>query len=160
MNRDIGWLLAPLVALAVFAFVLVQTLAALESSGVWSRGRRVAAVAADDPLVLLDATIAPLPAAVAPTRDPFATGSAPVNTTPAASGPKKPAPPPAPARPVLTAIVYDADPRALVRWQGRDYSVRAGGLFDVFQVVSISRDQVVLKRGDESIVLQRKPQGD
>jgi hypothetical protein len=68
---------------------------------------------------------------------------------------------PAPvARPVLTAIVWDADPRALVRWQGREWTVRAGALFDEFQVVSITRDQVTLSRGTESIVLQRKPQGD
>jgi hypothetical protein len=61
---------------------------------------------------------------------------------------------------VLTAIVYDADPRALVRWMGRDWTVRPGGLFDDFQVTSITRDQVTLSRGSETIVLQRKTQGD
>jgi hypothetical protein len=61
---------------------------------------------------------------------------------------------------VLTAIVFDADPRALVRWQGREYTVRPGGIFAEFEVESITRDQVVLKRGPENIVLRRKPQGD
>ncbi len=61
---------------------------------------------------------------------------------------------------MLTAIVFDADPRALLRWNGRDYSVRPGGLFDDFQVVSITRDQVVLSRNGENIVLQRKSQGE
>ncbi len=70
--------------------------------------------------------------------------------------PPKPVPP---ALPTLTAIVFDNDPRAIVRWNGRDWDVRQNALFDVFQVVSISRDQVVLRRGDESIVLKR-PQGD
>lgn len=162
MNRDIGWILVPLVALAVLAFVLWQTMGSLSASGAWARGGRAPVASPDDPFVLLDRVISPPTSAVrAAVRDPFTTGAAPtVTASPENTGPRKPAAPPPPARPVLTAIVWDADPRALVRWQGRDYSVRPGGLFDEFQVVSITRDQVVLRRGDENIVLARKPQGE
>ncbi len=162
MNRDIGWILVPLVALAVLAFVLWQTMNSLSVSGAWARGGRAPVAAPDDPFVLLDRVISPATSAASVAgRDPFTTGAAPVaSASPVNTGPKKPVPPPAPARPILTAIVWDGDPRALVRWQGREYSVRSGGLFDEFQVVSITRDQVVLRRGDESIVLPRKPQGE
>jgi len=61
---------------------------------------------------------------------------------------------------VLTTIVFDADPRATVRWDGRDYSVRAGALFADFRVVSITRDQVVLDHAGESVVLKLPRKGD
>jgi hypothetical protein len=61
---------------------------------------------------------------------------------------------------VLTAIVWDADPRAVVRWNGRDYTVHSGALFDQFQVVGITQTQITLSRGGETFTLQRKPQGD
>jgi hypothetical protein len=64
------------------------------------------------------------------------------------------------ARPVLTAILTDNDPRALIRWKDREWTVREGGLFDEFQVLSITRDQVTLRRGDATVVLQRKNPGD
>lgn len=161
MNRNIGWLLGPLSAIALFAFIVWQTLGALSASGAWVRPGKIPAVAADDPFVFLDA-LAAAPGAAPPAslRDPFGNAAAAAPTPGPAAGPRKPVVPPAPPKPVLTAIVWDADPRAIVRWQGQDYSVHNGGLFDVFQVVSISRDQVVLKRGDENIVLQRKQQGE
>jgi hypothetical protein len=164
VNRDISWLLAPLVAIGVFAFVLWQTMGALSASGAWARGGKAPIAAPNDPFVLLDAVVAPTLAPAPPAsagRDPFQTGAAPAPAkAPAAKGPAVAPKPVAPARPLLTAIVFDADPRALLRWNGRDYSVRPGGLFDDFQVVSITRDQVVLSRNGENIVLQRKPQGE
>ena len=79
----------------------------------------------------------------------------------APSRPVKPIERPAPpAVPVLTAIVWDNDPRALVHWKDREWTVREGGLFDEFQVVSITRDQVSLRRGDATLVLQRRNLGD
>jgi hypothetical protein len=66
----------------------------------------------------------------------------------------------APPVPILTAIVWDNDPRALVHWKDRDWTVREGGLFDEFLVVSITRDQVSLRRGDATLVLQRRNLGD
>lgn len=62
--------------------------------------------------------------------------------------------------PLLTAIVWDDDPRALVRWNGREWTIREGGLFDEFQVVHISREQVTLRRGDATLVLHRRNPGD
>jgi hypothetical protein len=93
-------------------------------------------------------------------RDPFGYGA--VAAVPSTLGPvvRKPVVPPPPQWPVLTAIVFDADPRAQLRWRGTIYSVRQGALFDEFVVVSISRDQVVLKRGTDSFILQRKTQGE
>jgi len=67
---------------------------------------------------------------------------------------------PPPALPILTAIVWDNDPRALVHWKDREWTVREGGLFDEFLVVSITRDQVSLRRGDATLVLQRRNPGD
>lgn len=62
--------------------------------------------------------------------------------------------------PILTAIVWDNDPRALVRWKDREWTVREGGLFDEFRVVSITRDEVRLLRGEATIVLQRRNLGE
>lgn len=162
MNRDAGRLLAPLLAAALFAFVLWQTVHALQDSGVWRFGVRRTVAPAADPLADLDGVIARVQDAAppAPGRNPFAYGAAaprPETLTPVVH---KPAPPPVPEVPVLTAIVFDADPRAQIRWKGREYTVRNGGLFDEFVVVSISRDQVVLKRGADNVVLQRKAQGE
>lgn len=162
MNRDIGRFVAPFLAVALFAFVVTQTLHALQSSGVWRFGARKSYVPPPDPLAGLDGLLA---RAQAPTfsgasRDPFGYGAvaqAPGDDRPVVRRPVVPRPP---ALPVLTAVVYDADPRALVRWEGREYTVRPGGIFAEFEVDSISRDQVVLKRGPERIVLRRKPQGE
>lgn len=160
MNRDVGRLLAPAFALLVLALVLWQTLGALQAAGVWRLGPPPASAPAADPLASLDARIARAlhSGFTGASRDPFGFGSAtPQPAGPVSAAPRRPAPPPAPAVPVLTAIIFDADPRAIVRWDGREYSVRAGSLFAEFEVVSIARDQVVLKRGTESLVLRRQP---
>lgn len=161
MNRDAGRLLAPLLGIGLFAYVLVQTGHALQDSGVWRFGARRLAAPPVDPLAELDGTIARAQSAPfeGSPRDPFVYGAdqRPEVLTRIVH---RLAPPPAPERPVLTAVVFDADPSAVVRWKGREYSVRTNGIFDEFVVVSISRDQVVLKRDTETIVLQRKPRGD
>lgn len=161
MNRDAGRLLAPLLAVAVFVYVLLQTGHALQDSGVWRFGARRMAAPPADPFVELDGTIARVQSAPfdASPRDPFVYG--PVERSSVLERVVRRLTPPAPPeRPVLTAVVFDADPSAVVRWKGREYSVRTNGIFDEFVVMSISREQVVLKRGSETIVLQRKPQGD
>jgi hypothetical protein len=162
MKMDARELLAPLLALAVLAMVFLQTSGAMRRSGVWRANvTKMARVRAEDPYVALDRHIAEgRKADTSPTsRDPFGF----VQAAPLASGPvrpRKPAVPPPPPRPQLTAIVWDADPRALVHWNDRDYTIRTNDLFDVFRVVSITREQVVLQRGSESVVLKRPNQGD
>lgn len=117
MNRA-GRFLAPLLALGVFAFVLVQTLGALQDSGVWRFSGRHALPAPPDPLLALDGVLARQQAAsfAGGARDPFAFGAAPARTEEVRPVVRRPVVPPPPAVPVLTAIVYDADPRAIVRW--------------------------------------------
>jgi hypothetical protein len=162
MKRDADRFLAPLIAVALFAFVVVQTLHALHDSGVWRFGVRKAYVPPADPLAELDGLIASAqrPTFAGAARDPFGYGA--VTTVPDPLKPlvHKPVVPPPPEVPVLTAIVFDADPRAQLRWKGHEYTVHEGGLFAEFVVGSITRDQVVLKRRDETIILQRKPQGE
>ena len=162
VNRDISAFLAPLLAVVLLAVVLTQTFAALRTTGVFVGRAPAAVVAPDDPYQSLDRRLGGdhTPVAIADIRDPFAFEAAQVAVRPAHPGPGRPVVKPPPARPVLTAIVYDAEPRALVRWKDREWTIHAGGLFDEFQVVSITRDQVLLKRGDETIVLQRRPQGE
>lgn len=160
MSPRLASVFTALVALVLLAFVASETIAALHASGVWLGHARVAPRPAD-PLAEVEHILsrpATFPAAVA-LRDPFQFGAAPAPVAHAATVTRRRAPPP-PLQPVLTAIVWDADPRALVRWKDRDWTIRAGGLFDEFQVLDISRDQVKLARGSETIVLQRKPQGE
>ena len=162
MNRDISTFLGPLAAVLLFAFVVWQTVGALAATGVWHREGRSRVAAPADPFVSLDGLVVDpgARAARSAVRDPFVYGGATAPTTATNRVARQPVKPVAPARPQLTAIVWDADPRALVRWKDHEYTVRAGGLFGEFQVVSITREQVILRRGDESIVLQRKSQGE
>jgi hypothetical protein len=162
MNRDIGRFAAPFLALALLALVVTQTLNALQESGVWRFGTRKVFVPPADPLADLDGQVARAQRASfsGATRDPFGYGA--VAPRPGEGRPvvRRPVVPRPPAVPVLTAIIFDEDPRALVRWEGRQYTIRPGRLFADFEVESIAHDQVVLKRGSESIVLRRKPQGE
>lgn len=152
-------LFAPVVGLGVLALVLNVTLTALQRSGTWNRARQAARAPRANPYAGLDQLISSRGsgAPALALRNPFGYGGA---TTVVASspGPRRPAPPPPPPVPVLTSIVWDADPRATIRFNGRDYSVRPAALFDDFRVVSISRDQVVLDRGGESLVLRLSPE--
>ena len=166
MNRDPGTWISPIVALAVLVAAVLQTLGALGASGAfgWRSARPLPKVppayqaierALDrrDPHFTFEGM-----------RDPFMYGR------PAGDNEGR-APVPVPVRPhlvvqapepvpVVTAIVFDSDPRALVHWKDRDWTVRQGGLFDEFQVLSITRDQVTLRRGDAELVLKRRKPGE
>ncbi len=167
MKRDVTFLLGPLVAIAVLAVVLWHTGTALRDTGAFRNSATPPPSTANDPYVALDRRLGtPLHDLTSESiRDPFGGPAVTAAATPDTARARKPGPrippkPVPPPAPTLSAIVFDnSDPRAIVRWDGRSYEVRQGALFDAFQVVSITREQVVLRRGDESIVLKR-PQGD
>ena len=159
MRIDLRSLAAPLLGALVLALTLHHTLGALRTSGAWQRPAYVTARPAT-PYTRLDHRLARAPApAPANARDPFTYGGA-AAARPATPGRRGPAPAPAASRPVLTAIVWDADPWATLRWGGREYNVRTGALFADFRVVSISRDEVVLDRDGASVVLRLPPKGE
>ena len=147
MKLDARSLIGPLIATLVLAVVVQQTVDALHRAGHWSPPRRVGvAHAANDPYAMLDQAIGrAASAASSPVRDPFAYYSAPVAVTTHVSRPHVVKPPRIPD-PVLTAIIWDSDPRALIRFNGRDYTVRSGGQFAEYRVSSISRERVVLDK--------------
>ena len=161
MNRAPEAWLPPLVALAVLVTAGTQTVAALRVTGAFGWQTDAVSVAVppayDAVNRALDRHDPRL--ALATVRDPFT-----VRPTVAPQPPVRPvkvvARPAPPEVPILTAIVWDNDPRALVHWKDRDWTVREGGLFDEFLVVSITRDQVSLRRGDATLVLQRRNLGD
>lgn len=160
MTLDAKALVPVLAAALILALILTLTREALNLSGAWQRAS-AAAAATPSPYAGLDRDIArTLPPRISITRDPLRGTIAPVAmvTHPGKpTPPKKPAPPPVP---VLTSIIFDADPRATVRWDGREYSVRPGALFADFRVLSISREQVVLERAGESVVLRLPKRGE
>ena len=160
MSRGPEAWLPPLVAIAVLITAGTQTVAALRVTGAfgWQTDAVPVAVppayeAVNRALDRRDPRLA-----LAAVRDPFT-----ARPMVAARPPVRPVTvvaKVAPPVPILTAIVWDNDPRALVHWKDRDWTVREGGLFDEFLVVSITRDQVSLRRGDATLVLQRRNLGD
>lgn len=155
--RIFGWLLA----LLLLALVMQQTAGALHASGVWARPRREAPAAS--PYAGLERMLgtARRGPAEAAQRDPFAFGraTAPAPERPAAI--RRPVKAAEPARPQLTAIVWvENNPSATIRWNGKDRTVQVNTLFDEFRVRGITRDQVILERGGESLVLQLPRKGD
>jgi len=163
---DLRRFLAPLLAALVLAAVLQQISGALRQAGTWRPASRAARVQQEDPYSRVEAVLArtPPPGAYERMRNPFVFGSAP---EPATAGVERrprrvqPVTPAAPARPVLTSIVWDSrDPRATVRYDGRDISVRENSLFADYRVRSISSTQLVLERRGETIVLTFRPKGD
>ena len=162
MKLDTRTIVSPLLALVILFAIANFTREALTLSGAWRRARNVARQNAPDPFAPIDRMLAAAPPPRATSlRDPFGT-AAPALAVNARRDfrPHVKAPPPPPPAPVLTSIVFDADPRATVRWNGRDYSVRAGALFADFRVVSIARDQVVLDHFGSSMVLQLPRKGE
>jgi len=158
-------LLVPAVALVVLVLTLQQTLGALRASGSWQPRSKTPRVHSEDPYTRVDDLFAQDRNGMSAdqVRNPFAFGSA--RPVPVAGGPVKPVTPKpvtpvAPPRPMLTSIVWDSDPRATVRYDGRDYSVRTNSLFAEFKVKSITSNEVVLDRNGESIVLSLRPKGD
>ena len=161
MRFDLTRLLGPLLAALTLVLIVQQTVGALRASGVWGR-RHAAAVPAASPFARIEGLLAPAAhSSMATTRDPFAFGRAPVP-----EAVRKPAAPPkvtpaVPARPVLTSIVWlESNPSATLRWNGRDYPVQINTLFDEFRVQNITRNQVTLVRGGETLVLQLPKKGD
>lgn len=165
MKRDWTTWFSPVVALAVLVTVGVQTNAALRVTGAFGTGGTTASTPMSPAFRTLEAALDRQDAGVVREglRDPFRFAR-PVADTPAAAPDRtEPRPRTAPAveaRPVLTAILFDDDPRALIRWKDREWTIRQGGLFDDFVVVGITRDQVTLRRGESSIVLRRPTPGD
>jgi len=162
VNRGPETWLPPLVAVAVLLAAGTQIVGALRVTGAfgWQPDAVPVAVppAYESVNGALDRHDPRL--AIAGVRDPFSARAAIAVTDPRPK-PKPiavaPEPPPVP---VLTAIVWDSDPRALVHWKDREWTVREGGLFDEFQVVSITREQVSLRHGESTLVLQRRNPGD
>jgi hypothetical protein len=161
MRLDAGKLLVPLLAALILILTLRQTMSALKSSGSWQGRPRAARVRAEDPYARLDHLLA-RPLVDAPpdrVRDPFGYGPSPAPV----AGPRvaqRPRTPPAPPRPNLTAIIWDNDPRATIRYADQNYSVRENSLFADFRVKSITRTQVVLERNGEPLVLTLSPKGE
>lgn len=161
MSRGPEAWLPPLVAIAVLITAGTQTVSALRVTGAfgWQTDAVPVAVppAYDAVNRALDRRDPRL--ALAAVRDPF-TARPTVVARPLVRPVTVVAKVAPPEVPILTAIVWDNDPRALVHWKDRDWTVREGGLFDEFLVVSITRDQVSLRRGDATLVLQRRNLGD
>ncbi len=167
MNRDASTWVSPLVAILVLAIVVVQTLGALKTTGAFGWQPPAARVTVAPAYQSLDRAIDRQDGSftLVDLRDPFAYGRPQGSADGRAGDPPPPRRPKpvaivVPAMPVLTAIVWDADPRALVHWQDRTWTIRAGGLFDQFEVVSITREQVTLRRGDETLVLRQRNYGE
>lgn len=158
-------LLVPAVALIVLFLTLQQTLGALRASGSWQSHTRTPRVRTEDPYTRVDDLFAQDRGSLSAdqVRNPFAFGNA--HPTPVTGGPVKPAPPkpvapPAPPQPTLTSIIWDSDPRATVRYDGRDFPVRVNSLFADFKVKSITSTEIVLDRNGETIVLGLRSKGD
>ena len=163
MKIDLARLLGPLVAALVLVLIVQQTLGALRAAGVWSH-RATTVAPKPSPYARIEGLLAPAARdSAATTRDPFVFGRAPapvVTRKPAAPRPA-PVAPVEPPRPLLTSIVWaEGNPSATLRWNDRDYPVQTNTLFDEFRVQSITRNQVTLVRGAETLVLQLPKKGD
>jgi hypothetical protein len=170
MKIDPRHLVAPLVGVFVLVMTVQQTFDALRASGAWQpeapRSARVVS-----PYERLDQILAraTAPSPLPELRDPFGYGAAPTPavTRPAIDRPRatpvpqQPVAAAQPARPTLTSIVWEpADPRATIRYDGRDFSVRVNSLFADFTVRSIRENEVVLDRNGQSLVLTLRQRGD
>jgi hypothetical protein len=164
MNRGPTGLLPFLVALAALATVGAVTSQALRSAGPWKNSGGRTRHLTSDPYTRLDNLLARSRAdsTIASTmRDPFGYGPPTVVARTSRSAAKKATPAPVP-QPVLTAIVSDANPAAVIRYQDRSYTVKPGDLFAEFRVISVTSDAVVLERGTERLTLaspQRRTKG-
>jgi hypothetical protein len=164
VNRDVGQWVSPIVAVVVLAVVTAQIFAALQVTGAFGWHAAAPRVLTSPAYRSLDRAIDRHDPSftVEGLRDPFMYGASGAHdgNDPPLPRRQKPAPPVVLAVPVLTAIVWDSDPRALIRWNEREWTVREGGLFDEFQVVRITRDHVTLRRGEETLELHRRNPGE
>lgn len=158
MKLDVRALIPAVLALLLLVVTVSQTAQALKQSGAWATTARHAPARPMDPYVLLDAQLEQRQSALktGAIRDPFTYGAAP---RPQQSAVRTYTPPPLP-RPVLTAILADNDPRALIRYEERSYSVKNGELFARFRVISITAQEVVLEDGGQRMVLRLPGKGD
>jgi len=158
MSLDLRGALPAVMALLFLIVIGVQTSDALKRSGAWTRARTASVHV--DPYANLDRQLETLGRTTpgsAP-RDPFSYAGGPVVVR-VDSGDARPRVR-RPPDPVLTAIVADEDPRALIRYEDRNYSVKTGDLFAEFRVMSVTRDEVVLDGGGRSLVLRRPGKGE
>lgn len=158
MRFDLRRLAGPLATVALLTLTLSQTIGALREAGAWSFRDPTSRASQRSPYEILDREIEGRLALEKPasSRDPFAFVERPARVQ--ATRAPRPRPVPPDPEPILTAIIYDADPRAIIRFDGRNYTVRANSLFADYTVVRITRDAVVLSRNGKQTVLQR-PQG-
>lgn len=115
----------------------------------------------DDPIPDLERRLAALDPAptLASLRDPFRFEDERTAVR-VLSKARRQADPPRPAPdPVLTAIIWDNDPRASIRWNGRDYIVKVNSQVSDYKVVTIGREQVRLAHAEESLVLRLQGKG-
>lgn len=160
MKLDLEALISPLIALVLLVLIVQQTLGALRATGAWGR-RHVATAHADDPYARLDRALAMRDSATTNMRDPFEFGRSPQTQVVVRHTTVKPPPEPqGPPPPVLTSIIFDNDPRATIRYNDRDYPVRVNSLFADYRVVSIARDQVVIDRSGQTLVLKLHSKGE
>jgi hypothetical protein len=159
-----AWI-APVVGALVLTLIMHHTISALRSGATW-RDESLAAPK-QNPYAPLDFLLSTPDTSALPTalRDPF--GYAPRPTLPRPAVVRTPAPvaqgpaaPPEVPMPTLTAIIWDTDPRATVRFDGRDFSVRENSLFADFTVKTIRPNEVVLDRNGQSLVLRLEKKGD
>jgi hypothetical protein len=162
VNLKPGAIIPAVVAIAILALTLQYTRSALQTSGAWRSPARSAVVDSGDSYSRIDQILArpSFQQDAVPTRNPFAYGQAPKPEVVAHATTVRRAPPPAPVLPQLTAILWDADPRALIRYDGRDYTVRENSLFAEFRVASITQSNVTLERNGSPIVLSLRPRGE
>ena len=158
MKLDLRPWLAPLFAVVLLGVTMKQTGDALRTSGTWPQRVHGAPARPPDPYARLDRVLdrGGAPTETQGLRDPFQFGPAP---RPAVAR-SVPAALPAAEPPVLTSIIWDSDPRATLRYDGRDFSVRENSLFADFRVTSITSTQVVLERNGEPLVLTLRSKGD
>jgi hypothetical protein len=152
-------ILPPLIALVVLIVIGSQTSDALRQSGTWAPAPKVTRVAVD-PYASLDRAIAAAnaPSDMGPLRSPFDFGRAPQPLRIVVHHAAPPTPPPVP---IVTAIVTGADQaRAIVVYDGANYSVKEGDLFAQYKVVSITAEQVVVDDGTARLVLKRPSKGE
>ena len=161
MNRDLRAYLPGILAVVLLAVVVAQTLEAFQRSGRWNPGRKTGWTTAD-PFERLERVLArpDHPPQIQGLRDPFDFARAGAAVRPTRTTGSNPGPVPTGPHPVLTAIVSDPqDPRAVIVYEGRNYSVKTGDLFAEFRVVSISADGVVLDDGRKRLVLHSPTKG-
>jgi len=158
VNLEAHGLLRAAGAGVMLALILVQSAGAPHVHSGRSRFA-TAAVRPDDPYLSLENQLQRADPRIpfGSLRDPFSylgTGAPRWHGTPVAETVPTLSP-----RPVVTAIVWDADPRVMLRLDGHDYTVRTGSVFADYQVVSISQDQVSLAQGDVMFILTLPQKG-